>query len=494
MQTTTILTSLNNLQDAGKQNKIAPSSQPLTSFNSMLNQEIASKSPATPPTNASSSNNTYKENKAPPAQSAPTPSAPPNNVQPTNAQTKSTNKNDDDSTNDDQSAATDKDKNDVNPDISAQLIALVGNIAQTPQNAGASPVDSSGSSSQDAKKDINTVEADISKVATDLTTDSNSSTPAIDTKTLTKDDTNPSTKVATDAAFAAALAQTKSASRQVVDDKKQISSADTSKISSADSTKKTSDIASTLAATDQAKTNSDGKNIDVNEQAGKDKSPPKERVESLNAKELNVNLADSKTTASTSKNDKFSEQLVTARLSDSSLDKNVAAPTPAAAAQAFNPNVQNTINNAALEQIAPRVGTSGWDKAVGQKVVWMVGEGLQSAELTLNPPDLGPLQVVLKVSNDQANASFFAAQPEVREALESALPRLRQMMSDAGVQLTGFSVNSQAANQGQGFAQQQSQPSYGNATTSLPSVAISETVSSVATKITPKLGAVDTFA
>lgn len=93
------------------------------------------------------------------------------------------------------------------------------------------------------------------------------------------------------------------------------------------------------------------------------------------------------------------------------------------------------------EHLTPQVGTPGWDQALGQKVVWMVAGAQQSASLTLNPPDLGPLQVVLNVSNGQADASFYAAQPEVRQALEAALPKLRDMMSDAGVQLGQTTVS-----------------------------------------------------
>ena len=108
--------------------------------------------------------------------------------------------------------------------------------------------------------------------------------------------------------------------------------------------------------------------------------------------------------------------------------------------------VSATVPNA---QIAQPFGSTGWDKAVGQKVLWMVGESIHSAELSLNPPDLGPLQIVLKVSNEHASASFMCAQPEVREALEQSMPKLRQMMSDAGIQLSSFSVNTQASNQEQ---------------------------------------------
>ena len=99
------------------------------------------------------------------------------------------------------------------------------------------------------------------------------------------------------------------------------------------------------------------------------------------------------------------------------------------------------------EHIAPRVGTSAWDQAIAQGVVRMVNADQQTAELTLNPPDLGPLKVVLNVSNAQADATFSAAQPEVRQALEAAMPKLRDMLSEAGIQLNQANVNSGAANQ-----------------------------------------------
>jgi flagellar hook-length control protein FliK len=132
--------------------------------------------------------------------------------------------------------------------------------------------------------------------------------------------------------------------------------------------------------------------------------------------------------------------------------------TPLPAAQSFTQQVSLVINqsnpSSSPAHLMPHVGTPAWDQAVGQKVVWMVAGGQQTAELTLNPPDLGPLQVVISVNNDQANATFFSDQAAVREALEAALPKLRQMMSDAGVQLSGFSVGSQASGQGNSFSRQ----------------------------------------
>ncbi|MES2014110.1 MAG: flagellar hook-length control protein FliK [Pseudomonadota bacterium] len=106
-------------------------------------------------------------------------------------------------------------------------------------------------------------------------------------------------------------------------------------------------------------------------------------------------------------------------------------------------------------------GKSGWDQAISQKVVWMVGAGEQSATLTLNPPDLGPLQVVIHVHNDQADTTFISDNAEVRQALENGFSNLRDKMSESGIQLGQANVSTgsqsqqafQQATQGRAVAQ-----------------------------------------
>jgi flagellar hook-length control protein FliK len=112
---------------------------------------------------------------------------------------------------------------------------------------------------------------------------------------------------------------------------------------------------------------------------------------------------------------------------------------------------------AAGDKLAPQVGSSGWDEALGQKVVWMTNNGQQSATLTLNPPDLGPMQVVINVNKTEADATFIASNPEVKQALEAAMPKLREMLEQAGIQLGQSNVSTGMPNQQQpGFNQAQS--------------------------------------
>lgn len=148
--------------------------------------------------------------------------------------------------------------------------------------------------------------------------------------------------------------------------------------------------------------------------------------------------------------EKQAESSAISQLTSATVDKTPemqGIPTTAAALQHTALNTAQAVGNQPADRLTPRVGTPAWDQALGQKVVWMVTGDQQSASLTLNPPDLGPLQVVLNVSNAQANATFIAAQPEVRQALEAAMPKLREMLGDAGIQLGQAMVSTGTPNQ-----------------------------------------------
>lgn len=123
--------------------------------------------------------------------------------------------------------------------------------------------------------------------------------------------------------------------------------------------------------------------------------------------------------------------------------------------------------------LAPSVGSAAWSQALGEKIVWMTAGAQQTASLTLNPPNLGPLQIVLNVTNDQATASFFSAQPEVRQALEAALPKLREMLNESGIQLGQATVSAeQQQNQQNEAANRESRrlgPAYPGATDTVDS-------------------------
>lgn len=160
-------------------------------------------------------------------------------------------------------------------------------------------------------------------------------------------------------------------------------------------------------------------------------NPIKETSEKLSLKFANVLATESKQQASA---DSLIEpnSKVTADVAAMSLQATVAKPTLSTAPLQAT-GASNLIN------ASP--GKAGWNEAVGQKVVWMVGAAEQSATLTLNPKDLGPLQVIINVNNEKADATFISENPEVRKALEEGMSSLRNAMGQAGIELGQANVN-----------------------------------------------------
>lgn len=86
----------------------------------------------------------------------------------------------------------------------------------------------------------------------------------------------------------------------------------------------------------------------------------------------------------------------------------------------------------------------GWDGEFAQRVVWMVGRHASLAELTLNPPNLGSVEVRLSLSGNETGAQFFSPHQSVREAIEAALPRLREMLAESGLNLGQAEVSAES--------------------------------------------------
>lgn len=91
------------------------------------------------------------------------------------------------------------------------------------------------------------------------------------------------------------------------------------------------------------------------------------------------------------------------------------------------------------------VGQPGWDRAVGERIQWMVGQNIQHAEIKLNPPNLGPLEIKVSLQNDQTSVTFVAAHAPTREALEASIPRLRELFGEINLNLANVDVGQHQA-------------------------------------------------
>lgn len=128
--------------------------------------------------------------------------------------------------------------------------------------------------------------------------------------------------------------------------------------------------------------------------------------------------------------------------------ENASPPSPVPSAASLAQTAQAGTAASAVAHVSTPVGGRGWDAEVGQKIVLMANRQDSRAELTLTPPQLGKIEVTISMNGDQTSATFVSASPAAREALEQALPRLREILADAGITLGQASVNEESAQQG----------------------------------------------
>lgn len=104
--------------------------------------------------------------------------------------------------------------------------------------------------------------------------------------------------------------------------------------------------------------------------------------------------------------------------------------------------------------VATPVSQPGWADDVGHQISWLADQGMSKAELVLTPPHLGRIEITLEIGSDLSTAQFVSANPLVREALEQAMPRLREMLAEGGISLGEANVSSdQPSRDGQGGEQ-----------------------------------------
>lgn len=88
-----------------------------------------------------------------------------------------------------------------------------------------------------------------------------------------------------------------------------------------------------------------------------------------------------------------------------------------------------------------------WAPAMGSRILTMVADNVQQAEIHLDPPELGSLEIKLQVNQDQASVQVQAQNPQVRDVLEANAQRLREALAEQGLELAGFDVSQQQTNQ-----------------------------------------------
>lgn len=76
-----------------------------------------------------------------------------------------------------------------------------------------------------------------------------------------------------------------------------------------------------------------------------------------------------------------------------------------------------------------------------QQLMTMVSQGVHHAEIRLDPAELGQMMVRVQVQGDQTQVQFQVSQHQTRDLIEQAIPRLRDLLSEQGMQLTDSHVS-----------------------------------------------------
>lgn len=127
-------------------------------------------------------------------------------------------------------------------------------------------------------------------------------------------------------------------------------------------------------------------------------------------------------------------------------DVSVKTPSPSA----FHSTMANVINGSVADVSSARMqvpvnisfGQPQWANMVAERSAWLFSQNINSAELVLDPPELGRMTVQIQVhSQDQASVTFTSANANVRDALDQSSQRLRELLSEQGMNLVNVDVS-----------------------------------------------------
>ena len=92
------------------------------------------------------------------------------------------------------------------------------------------------------------------------------------------------------------------------------------------------------------------------------------------------------------------------------------------------------------QPITQNIHKPEWGGAVGNRINWMIGNNIQSAQLRITPNHLGPVDIKISMEKDVVQVSFVSNHQVVRDALESSVPRLKEMLSEENLDLVNVDI------------------------------------------------------
>ena len=79
-----------------------------------------------------------------------------------------------------------------------------------------------------------------------------------------------------------------------------------------------------------------------------------------------------------------------------------------------------------------------------ERINIMMSRNIQRADIRLDPPELGSVQIRVNMSGEQASVQFQVQSAQAKDAIETAMPRLREMLEQQGIDLADTQVGEQS--------------------------------------------------
>ena len=164
-----------------------------------------------------------------------------------------------------------------------------------------------------------------------------------------------------------------------------------------------------------------------------------------------------------------------------------------AVAGALQPAAPDTAPGAARLAVAAPVSSPEFGLDLGRNLIVLVQNGVQSAQLSLHPANLGPLRVEVQMQGQAASVVFTASHEATRAALHEALPQLQALFEQNGLSLANAQVGADPQS-GTGYPQAQAGGSQRGASDTKDGDGAAAAAASPPPILLRRAGLVDTFA
>ena len=112
-----------------------------------------------------------------------------------------------------------------------------------------------------------------------------------------------------------------------------------------------------------------------------------------------------------------------------------------------NTPTASAIQTSATLQLPQNPSPQQWGTALGDKVQWMINTKMDSAEMRIDPPHLGKMNISIKMTDDGAQVVIQTQHAATRDLVDAASYRLKEMLEQAGHEQVNVDVSHKESNQ-----------------------------------------------